>query len=261
MMDPTKIVDLARYPIAEPTSGEAARLVTGCRAQLSETGLCLLPGFVRPAALASMIGEAQRLTPEAHHTEHWRASQRAGGETSGTIPRETRASIAAVAYDRIADDSPLRAFYEWDALTRFVAAVLDDGPLYRSSDPLVACMLTMCRTGDELGWHYDPNDGVVSLMLQESEAGGAFEFAPGMRDAGSAPGETELAVLDGRYERLVRPTMAPGTLSLFNGRQALHRVAPVTGARPRIMALFSYTAEAGHVFSDDIHQRFFGRAA
>ena len=53
--------------------------------------------------------------------------------------------------------------------------------------------------------------------------------------------------------------LAPGTLSLFNGHRALHRVAPVTGRRPRIIALFSYAAQPGYIFSDHIHQRFFGR--
>ena len=76
---------------------------------------------------------------------------------------------------------PTVALAPFRGLADFVAAVLDRSPFYRCADPVVSCMLTVCRPADELGWHYDPNDGVVSLMLQEADAGVAFEFAPGIR--------------------------------------------------------------------------------
>jgi predicted 2-oxoglutarate/Fe(II)-dependent dioxygenase YbiX len=139
--------------------------------------------------------------------------------------------------------------------------VLDRSPLYRCADPVVSCMLTVCREADELGWHYDPNDGVVSLMLQEADAGGAFEFAAGIRSEAPDASAAELAVLDGRYARVVRPELRAGTLSMFNGHGSLHRVAPVTGTRDRIIALFNYMAEPGYVFSEEIQRKFFGRVA
>lgn len=262
MTELSHIVDLERYPVAELGRPEARALIAACRGQMAETGLCLLPGFVRGEALAEIVEGAKRLLPDAHQTEHWRASEHGpGGAGSGTIPRATRASLGAIAYNRIAMRSPLRALYEWDGLTDFVAAVLERSPLYRCADPVVSCMLTVCREGDELGWHYDPNDGVVSLMLQEAGGGGAFEFAPGVRFAAPDAGAAELAVLDGRYPGVVRPDLRAGTLSLFNGQASLHRVAPVTGRRERIVALFNYMAEPGYVFSEEIQRKFFGRVA
>lgn len=262
MVQPSEIVDLRRYPIQDLEGPEARALVEACRAQLSARGLCLLPDFVRPEALAAMSDEARGLCRDAHVTEHWRASPHGdGGPEAGTIPRATRASLGAVAYDRVPADSPLRALYEWDGLTGLVAAVLEGPPLHRTADPLVSCMLTVCRRGDELGWHYDPNDGVVSLLLQEADEGGAFEFAPGTRGPGLAAEAVERAVIEGRAEGLVTPRLAPGTLSLFNGHRALHRVAPVTGAGERIIALFNYAPAPDYVFREDIHRRFFGRAA
>ena len=67
--------------------------------------------------------------------------------------------------------------------------------------------------------------------------------------------------MDGRNIRVVRPDLRAGTLSLFNGQASLHRVAPVTGRRERIMALFNYMAEPGYVFSEEIQRKFFGRVA
>ena len=152
-----QIVDLERYPIADLRRPEAQSLIEACRAQMSENGLCLLPSFVRSEALAQMVEEAKRLLPSAHQTEHWRASEHGSGGAGGARKRSTRASIGAIAYDRIATGSSLRALYEWDGLTDFVAAVLDRSPFYRCADPVVSCMLTVCRAADEFGWHYDPN--------------------------------------------------------------------------------------------------------
>lgn len=257
-----QIVDLERYPIADLRRPEAQSLIGACRVQMSENGLCLLPNFVRSEALAQMVEEAKRLLPSAHQTEHWRASEHgSGGTGGGTIPRATRASIGAIAYDKIAALSPLRALYEWDGLTDFVAAVLDRSPFYRCADPVVSCMLTVCREADELGWHYDPNDGVVSLMLQQADAGGAFEFAPGIRYAAPDASNAELSVLDGRHAGVIRFELKAGTLSMFNGHGSLHRVAPVAGTRERIIALFNYMAEPGYVFSEEIQRKFFGRVA
>ena len=258
----SEIVDLERYPIAELDSPEAAALIGDCRTRMAMDGLCLLPGFVRPEALGQMVAEANRLLPRAYRCEHWRATAHgAGGADSGTIPRATRASMGSIAYDLIAERSPLRRLYEWDGLTDFVAAVLGRAPFYRCADPVVSCSLAVCRETDELGWHYDPNDGVVSLMLQAAEVGGAFEFAPGVRFSAPDASEAELAVLDGRYPEVISRDIEPGTLSMFNGHEALHRVAPVAGARERIIALFNYMAEPDYVFSPEIQQKFFGRVA
>lgn len=253
------IVDFDRYPIADLARPEARAVIADCQQQLAASGLCLLPGFLRAEALAVVVEEARALTPEAHRTEHWRASERGDGSAAaGTLPHETRASMASIAYDRLAPTSPLGRLYEWDGLAAFLTAVFEGTELYRCADPLVSCMVTLCREGDELGWHYDPNDGVVSLLLQSPESGGSFEFVPGLRSAPDAEAR-ELALLEGGEDGLLRPPIAPGTLSLFNGRNALHRVAPVHGATPRIMALFSYAAESGYVFDEDIHRKFFGR--
>ncbi|HUS55112.1 MAG TPA: 2OG-Fe(II) oxygenase [Thermohalobaculum sp.] len=256
----SEIVDLDRYPIADLAPPQRQTVVATCRKQLLDTGLCLLPGFVRADAVAGMVAEAQALAPKAHRTEHWRATPHGDGSPqAGTIPRETRAAMRSIAYDLIGRESGLRALYESCAFTGFLRAALDNDALYPCADPLVNCIMTICRDGDELGWHYDPNDGVVSLLLQPAEQGGGFEFVPDIRGRDPAATERELAVLEGRDDGVLRPRLAPGTLSLFNGHRSLHRVAPVGLGRERIIALFSYAQTPGYVFSPEIRENFFGR--
>ena len=51
--------------------------------------------------------------------------------------------------------------------------------------------------GDELGWHFDGADFVVTLLLQAPEAGGAFEFAPMLRSEDDRNDEGVRALLAG----------------------------------------------------------------
>ena len=255
------IINLQRYPITDLYGERAHMLLTACRRELQTNDLCLLPDFVRKNALQCMLDEARVLVDDAYFTEHWRATPNGAGSSESRLARETRASMGAIAYDRIAADSPLRVLYEWQGLAAFLAAVFDGEPLYPVADPLVACMITVFHTGDELGWHYDPNDGVVSLLLQDCSAGGAFEFAPCIRGGSSPNAADELAVLDGEYSGLISTRAAPGTLSLFNGHRSLHRVSPVDAEPPRIIALFNYAAEPDYTFDEHIHRNFFGRVA
>lgn len=261
MTQPDEIVDLQRYPVGDLDAPDGSAVVEKHRRRFLETGLCLLPGFLRPEALSAMAREARELSAEAHVTEQWRDGV-SGDSRSGdsTDPRSTRARFGAVAYDRLPAGSPLRALYGWDGLTKLVAAIVGRAELERTVDPLVSCSLSFFRKGDELGWHYDSNEATVSLLLQAADEGGAFEFAPETRGDGiTDTAARERAALAGAAENLVSPRLEPGTLSIFDGNRALHRVAPVTGQRERIIALLNYAAEPDYAFSKEVHLRFFGR--
>ena len=60
--------------------------------------------------------------------------------------------------------------------------------------------------GDELGWHFDMTDFVVSIALQASTAGGDFEAATNLRAPDDQRYDEVRAVLDGRA-----PTGSPAT--------------------------------------------------
>ena len=62
-----------------------------------------------------------------------------------------------------------------------IAAILDRGPLYRYADPFGALNLAVMGEGDELQWHFDQTDFVVSLAIQSADRGGDFEVAPRIR--------------------------------------------------------------------------------
>ncbi|HVN51176.1 MAG TPA: hypothetical protein VMT43_07080, partial [Acidimicrobiales bacterium] len=90
-------------------------------------------------------------------------------------------------------------------------------------------------------WHYDNTDFVVSLAIQSSEAGGDFECAASIRTDDDERYDEVAAVIDGRApERVEVYPMVPGTLMIFRGRHSVHRVSPVAGDTPRIVALLAW---------------------
>jgi hypothetical protein len=178
-------------------------------------------------------------------------------------PRVTwgRSSVHTVAYDRFDPaTSGLRALFEDDALLGFVAALLGRSPLHRYADPLGAMNLAVMVEGDELGWHFDQTDFVVSLALQSSEAGGEFESVQLIRSAADEAYDDVAAVLAGEAaDRVSTTPMTPGTLMLFEGRHSLHRVTPVRGDTPRHVAWFGYDTKPGTTSSELLKLVRYGR--
>lgn len=97
-------------------------------------------------------------------------------------------------------------------------------------------------------------------MIEAPEQGGAFQYVSSVRDA--SRGEINFAgvqrILDG--ETPVRTLqVAPATLVLFRGRDALHRVTAVAGARTRVLAVLAYNTRPGIALSPSTRLTFYGR--
>ncbi len=250
--DPAGIVDLDRYPISDLEAQEAEELIRTGRRQLAEEGVFTLPGFIRPAALAAMQDEADRLCPEA-----FRRVDHRNGFPSG-MGEITRVSLGCVGYDQMPAGSVMRRLFLWDGLTRFVSEVLKRRPYYISADPIASCMVTDLSPGDELGWHFDANDGIVTLMLRSAGSGGAFEYVPNVRHREDLPRLID-DTLAGECADLLELDARPGTLTLFNGFQSMHRVAPVSESPSRRMLILSYDSKPDQRFGEEVRLRFFGR--
>jgi hypothetical protein len=258
------IVDLDRYPIDDLDSPAGLELIAFCREQLEAVGACDLEGFLRPAVADAIAAEALALGPDGFRTDATHNiyfDGPAGDEAPPGDPRRipVRTAKVGVAYDLIEPQSPLRQLYESDELTAFIARALDADPLYRHGDPVGALNLMIYEPGDEIGWHFDNADFVVTLMLQPAEGGGAFEYVPMLRSAGDENHEGVTALLAGGREGVRGMSAARGTLALFRGRRSPHRVTPVAGDRARVIAVLAYTAEPDARLSERTLQLFYGR--
>jgi hypothetical protein len=262
---PERLVDLTRYPVLELEQPATQALIARGRAALADDGLCLLGGFVAPAALGAMAAEAQSLVPGAFRRDQMNGVWRYDADEAefpADHPRRARhlSRHGTIAYDRLAPSSPIRALYEWPGLTDLIAALSGEPRLYNCADPLASCVITVLGEGDAHAWHYDSNDFVVSLLLQDAEEGGLFEYAPNIRtDEDENYGEIA-RLFAGETRRLKVARLEPGGLALFRGQRSLHRVTRVKGRRDRLIALFSYDRKPGMMFDPEVHRRALGRS-
>ncbi len=235
------------------------------RAQMAATGACEIPGFVRADALPAFVDDARRLESVAF---------RSGG--LGTVylgfPDESfpldhpqqwlgQYDLAAVAYDLFPAGSPTRRLYEWPELTRFVAAILGLDEIYPYADPLGALNLAVMTDNDQLQWHFDQTDFVVSLAIQDADVGGDFEVAPQIRTADDEHYDDVADVLAGKRDRVVTLPMTPGTLLVFAGRYSIHRVSPIAGTTSRLVALLGYDTKPGTMSSELLKEVRYGRVS
>jgi hypothetical protein len=261
--DPAELVDLGRYPLQRPESHAYRRVVDQARRGLRDRGAAEIEGFVSPTGVGALVRDADELAARAHAS---------GGQGTAYLefpdfslppdhPRLHFADYAvrAVAYDITPLDSPLRLLYEWDPMKDLIEAVLDRGPVFRYADPFGALNLAVMGNGDQLQWHFDQTDFVVSLAIQSAEGGGDFEVAPRIRSAEDERYDDVAAVLAGDRSRVETLPMRPGTLLVFEGRYSLHRVSPIEGTRWRHVGLLAYDTEPGTMGSDLLRADRYGR--
>jgi hypothetical protein len=263
MMSLSTLVDLERYPLRDDTA--FAPVADRCRAQLKESSFASLPGFLRPGAAEAMTKEVLDAIPRAYRREQsfsaYEESTLDQYPTDHVRRRKHDCRQFVVATDVLPKTGQLRALYGDATLTRRIAQMLDVPALFQLADPVMACTSTVMYEGDTHGWHFDLNDFVVSILLQAPEAGGTFDFAPNIRNDGEENYPAVAAALDGCSEGVRSIKVERGTLLLFCGRRALHRVPPVRGKAPRVIALFSYDRKAGVRYGTEQYTRVVGRPA
>lgn len=259
-MSARDLIDTDLYPIDEPESHERKQLVERCRAELDEHALCCLPDFVRPEGLRAIIKEMRALEDEAHYNDYLRTAY--GWMDNSGFPRgHPRSALFARRFGyllthQVPDVALIRALFFWDPLTDFVRDALGFTALFRSACPTLSIQLNYMREGDVLPWHFDSNDGVVSLLLDSADEGGQFQVAPYVREEHDEHYDLVQRAFDEDPGIVREPRMPPGTFILFKGRRSVHRVSPVEkSAKPRMIVLYSYDEKPEMEFPEATQNR------
>ena len=269
-MNISQIVDLDRYPLDRLDSPEGHALVVACQQQLNETGSCLLPGFFSHAALEAARSDGLDKLNTAHQVDYEFAYDDVNDDTLA-IPLESLPAdhprhyksltrIRFLARDLLHEDNPARLLHAWSGLTEFISQVMQQ-PTYPSACPLSSCILTVAEEGELQDWHFDGIDYIVTVMLEQSERGGAFEYVTGLRSLGQQDDYDGVsAVFQGKRDNVTSLPNEPGTLTLFKGKYNLHRAAPVAKGSRRMMAILSYEQVPDKTGSENYLRLFYGRS-
>ncbi len=263
VLEVADLVDLERYPIDRLDREHGRELVERCRADLVAAGASQLEGFLQPDAVRSMADEALALadrtyTNSAVHNVYFEEVDD-GVHEDDPRRRLQRSSQATVACDDIPPDALIRALYDWDPLLAFVGAALQKDPFYRNADPLGALNIVHYNEGDELGWHFDQAEFVVTLMLQPAASGGEFQYIPNLRNDGDENYDGVRRLLEGDTSEVIQLPTAAGTLTFFRGRRSIHRVTPIVGDVLRANAVLSFADKPDQKLNDLTQKLFYGR--
>lgn len=266
------LVDTNRYPVEQPASEQYEALVNACRASMAEIGCVHLPGFVPSATARAMASEIAPLPTfgRTHVLSAW-------GDPAGEhlapdhihrrlFPEDTQ----VLAGDQL-QGTELRRLYESSELTSFLADALSLPMLHRFADPFQDLNVVQIGDGGLHAWHYDLSDFVITVLLQKSQVGGQFEFAPFIRGE-VIPGVTggrDGRVWDERYDDVEQLfdenwpdrellDLEPGDLVMFNGLRSMHRVRAVYGPTKRMIGVLSYDTKPGFRSTDAINGRLYG---
>ncbi len=235
-----------------------------CKQTLDKEGVLVIRGFLKPAAIESIQTEGEANRHLAYYTvnKHNVYLQSPAQEFSKQHPRnrEVCSTKGCITTDQIPAGSALHTLYHAREFREFLCAVLDETELHEYADAMSSINLHYADQGQELGWHFDNSSFAITLMIQNPDGGGKFEYVKDVRDAdiGEMNYQFTRRVLDGEASAKTL-AMDAGALVLFRGRNSMHRVTPVKGERTRMLVVLAYNTEPGISLSDSARMTFYGR--
>ncbi len=265
MYEISDLVDLDRFPITEPESAVYQRCVDDAREGMRADGCAIAKDLVRPEALRILSEEivdrkhtthfsTQTINPYFHMSPNPAYPDRHPMNTfiersSGFIPGDSWEPGCAT-----------DVLFRSPDLARFVADVLEVPTLYCYADPLAGLTANILDPGQQFTWHFDTNDFAVTVLVDEADEGGLFEYVRMTRTPDDESFDRIQEILEGSTEGVHTLDLRPGDMQIFRGRHSLHRVTRVpVGSKPRHAAIFAYTAEPGVIGRLERTRQLFGR--
>ena len=260
------LIDLDRYPIHEPESEGYAAAVESARTGLRAVGCAVIKDLVRPEALQRLGREiwerkdtthfsTQVINPYFHFHHNDDYPERHPMNTflersSGFIPG-----------DSWEDTTAMRVMFEHPQLARFLADCLEIPELHPYADPLAGLTANILDPGQQFTWHFDTNEFAVTVLVEEADEGGLFEYVPNIRSDGDEGFDAIQNVLEGGRDGVTTLDLRPGDMQIFRGRYSLHAVSRVAAdSKPRHAAIFAYTEKPGVIGRVERTQQLVGRA-
>ena len=261
-----QLIDLDRYPLDRPTSTGYLAAVEAAREQLRADGCAVVADLLRPDAIAVVHDEilqrkgtthysTQNINPYFHVDADPAYPER---HPVNTFIERSSGFIPGDSWERgCATDVLFRSV----ELTRFIADCLEVPHLHCYADPLAGLTANILDPGQQFTWHFDTNDFAVTVLIDEADDGGLFEYVPMIRTADDENFAAIQAVLEGGTAGVRTLTLRPGDMQIFRGRYSLHRVTRVAASsRPRHAAIFAYTQEPNVIGRLERTLQLFGRA-
>lgn len=255
------LIDYERHPIVhagQPRDDLLARV----RSDLARDGCAVVKNFLTRKGIGALVSEADRVASKGHRS--FNRTNVYFSKDDPSLPEDDPRrkffdrSNSFVPADNLPKDGPLRTIHDSPGFDRFIQDCLQEKAFHRYADPLADVIINVAEEGNGFPWHFDTNNFTVTLCIQNADEGGAFEYAPRIREGDENFAEVS-RVLDGTSDKVKVLHLEPGDLQIFRGRYSLHRVAPLRGRRRRYVAIFSYVEEPNMVGAPERTMQLYGR--
>ena len=261
----SNLIDLEKYPLHRPGSTDYQSSLMAARDQLRDDGCAVVKNLVRAEGVALLNAEIL----SSKHTTHF--SNQAMNpyfhfEHNPKFPddhpmnRFLERSSGFIPGDSWDPDGPMNQIFRAPEVVEFVAACLEIPELHCYADPLAGLTSNILEPGQLFTWHFDTNDFAVTVLVQQADEGGLFEYVPNIRGAGGEGFDHIGKVLDGDRDGVKTLDLRAGDMQIFRGRHSLHQVSRVSvQSRPRHAAIYAYTEKPGVIGRMERTTQLFGR--
>ena len=235
-----------------------------CKSMLDQDGVLVLKNFLLSDSIRSILEEAIQQERLAYYcvNEHNVYLEPFDDNYHKSHPRNKTviSSKGCITDDQVPKGSALRALYDSKYFKEFLCSVLNEESLYKYDDNLSSINIHYAKTGQELGWHFDNSSFAITLLIQKPEAGGEFEYVRDFRNSKNNDNNYDqvLDLINGQCKPK-KLAMENGSLVLFRGKDAIHRVTPTVGDRTRILSVLAYNSEPNVKLSETARMTFFGK--
>ena len=250
----SEIVNHDMYPIDEPGNEKRKHTVDEIRRELAEDGCAVIRRFFSAAGLEALRSEALTRQAQAYYSPKKKCNAYLG-DGNPDRPADHPQNIfmdrsnGFVTADLFGAETASRRFYYWEPLKDFLAECLDKTELYIYEDPVSNMIVNVGRPGQQFNWHFDTNEFTITMLLQQAESGGCFEYVPNLRTPTDECYDDVRKVLLGDRSRIRQLPLNAGDLQIFLGRFSLHRVTENTGANDRLLLIMSFAEKPGMIGS------------
>lgn len=259
-----QIFDLKAYDISDTASPRYQDLIQYCRSGLAQRNIAILPNFVRPEFVKMIADELAELEHKAFvsdstHNPYFTPKD-ASLAQGHPVNIFDAASNGFIAFDDLPEGATLKKIFFSSIFIRFLSDCVGEDRLYPFADPLTCMTVNIMKKDQSLGWHFDTPKFSITLSIDQADEGGAFEFSPNVRkiERGVENHADVAQILKGDMSSVDSFVAPPGSLQIFMGRNAIHRVSNVARGTRR-MAIFSYDPEPGQYFHPKKSLDLFGR--
>jgi len=258
------IVDLDTYPINQPSNQKYKDIISYNKKLLDNNGCCVLKNFIKEVSINRMKQEAERKLNKVHWTKDKHNPYFIKDDE--TLPKDHPKRIFTIREsgyinsDDLEQNSDLNHLHDSDEMLKFVSDCLGVYPLYKWVDPLGKNPYSIMHSGHYFPWHFDGNEFTLSILVQQAEKGGTFEYSPDLRSKDNENFENVTKVLRGDRGTVKSLDLKPGDLQIFKGRFSMHRVTKIEGKTSRYIALPCYVKDPYRVNKPEHSIQVYGKA-